>query len=66
MLIILKFLDSLGECKFEVGYDVGLNIVNLVFKIFAKCIHCIEAHIVNAGGEFRYHIIFRHDYQRLW
>ena len=61
MLLNLKFLDGLGECQFEVGCDVGVNIFNPFFKIFAKCFYCIEVHGVNDGGEFRYHIIFRHD-----
>ena len=63
MLLSLKFLEGLGESRFEVGGDMGLNIINIFFKIFAKCFHYVEVHGVNDGGEFRYHIIFRYDWQ---
>ena len=50
MLLSLKFLDGLSEYRPEVVGDVGLNIFNIFFKIFANCFHCIEVYGVNDGG----------------
>ena len=61
MLLNLKFLDGLGECRFEVGGDVGLNIPYFFLKTFTKYFHRVRVYGVDDGGDFRNNIVVRHD-----